>query len=73
MSKIPSTLCSDFTLKWYDTDQSMLFNFCSKLKIEDHVFPFFPYVSRNCPKVEGLHSTEMLHLNISEMLFINIK
>ena len=49
--------------------------FVTKLKIEDHMFPFFPFVSspwRNCPKIEGLHSIEMLHLNISEMLF-NIK
>ena len=64
-------------LRWSGTTQTKacFLTFVTKLKIEDHMFPFFPYVSspsRNCPKVEGLHSTEMLHLNISEMLF-NIK
>ena len=39
------------------------------------MFPFFPFVSspwRNCPKIEGHHSIELLYLNFSEMLF-NIK
>ena len=36
------------------------------------MFPFFPFVSspwRNCPKIEGHHSIEMLHLNLSENAF----
>ena len=32
MSKIPPTLCSDFTLKWCDTDQNMFSNFCYQTK-----------------------------------------
>ena len=28
MSKISSTLCWDFTLKWCDTDHNMFCNFC---------------------------------------------
>ena len=44
----------------------------TKLKVEDHMYPFFPFVSspwRNCPKIESHHSIEMLHLNFSEFLF----
>ena len=69
MSKIPPTLCSDFTLKWCDTDQTIVCNFCYPTQMEDHMFPFFPFVSspwRNHPKREGHHSIEMLHLNRSE-------
>ena len=35
--------------------------FVTKLKMEDHMFPFFPFVSspwRNCHKIEGHHSIE---------------
>ena len=73
MSKIPPSLCSDFTLKWCDTDQNMFSNFCYQTKNRGpYVFLFVSSPLRNCPKIEGLHSIEMLHLNLSEMLF-NIK
>ena len=75
MSKIPSTLCSDFLLKWCDTDPNIFCNFCYPTKNGGPHFFLFPFVSspwRNCLKIEGHHSIEMLHLNLSEMLF-NIK
>ena len=42
MSKIPPTLCPDFTLKWCDTDQNMFSNFCYQTKNRGpHVSLFF--------------------------------
>ena len=64
-------------LRWSGATQTKtcFVTFVTKLKIEDHMFPFFPFVSSpwwNCPKIEGHHSIEMLHLNLSKML-LNIK
>ena len=64
-------------LRWIGAIQTKtcLVTFVNKLKMEDHMFPFFPFASspwRNCSKIEGHHSIEMLHLNFSAMLF-NIK
>ena len=41
MSKIPPTICPDFTLKLATTDQNMFCNFCYQTKDGDHMFPFF--------------------------------
>ena len=76
MSKIPQTLCPYFTLKGATQTKTCFVTFVTKLKMEDHMFPFFPFVSspwRNCPKIEGHHSIEMLHLNLFEMLFCMCK
>ena len=72
MSKIPLTLCSDFTLKWCDTDQNMFSNFCYQTKDGGPHVSLFSICVLPIPKIEGHHSIEMLHLNFSEMLF-NIK
>ena len=62
MSKTSPTLCPDFMLKYCNTDQNMFPNFCYQTKkIEDHMFPFFPFVSspwRKCPKIEGHNSRD---------------
>ena len=61
-------------LRWSGATQSKpsFVTFVNQLKMGDHMFTFFPFVSspwRNHPKCEGHHSIEMLHLNRSEMLF----
>ena len=43
MSKIPPKLCSDFTLKWGDTEENMFFNFCYQTKNGGPHVPLFSF------------------------------
>ena len=61
MSKIPRHFVP--ILRWISATQTKtcFLTFVTKLKIEDHMFPFFPFLSslwRNCHKIEGHHSIE---------------
>ena len=64
------TLCPDFTLRHRPKH---VLKFCYQTKDGGAHVSLFPFVSspwRNCPKNDGHHFIEMLHLNFSEMLFI---
>ena len=62
MSKIPLTLCPDFTLKGCDTDQNMFCNFCYQTRNGGpHVslFSIGALPVKRCSKIEGHHSIKM--------------
>ena len=68
MPEIPPALCTNFTPKWFDTDQNFFLNFCYPTELElQHVLLYlihaFPSEKKR-HKHEGHPGIDLLGINV---------